>query len=373
MYSERPRLVTPAKKLRVLHLGSCPATNRGARANLLTIHERLLARGHESSVIDLTPYHHVKQRGVYYPRSTFHLARFLLDVPADVVHLHIGSELNIAKLALAAMVNRLPEARKACTLHLGGHFYPNRRLGGSRWGATGRVLRNFDMLIVVNPEIASFVERVGVRPERVHLITPFPRLRVSEGVTLPDEMESFCRRHTPLMVSVGEFEPESNLPAHFDILSKVRERYPSAGLIVAGEGGLHFNHAYARALHQDSNHIELAGALSRAAVSELIQRANVLLATSHFDSDSFPIHEARKANTQVVATYLPTQENVEIAALKVLRSLQIPRPQYEDAPAALTDGVDDVIRLYKQMAAKRDELTVPMQTGYEWPSIGWGL
>ena len=47
--------------------------------------------------------------------------------------------------------------------------------------------------------------------------------------------------------------------------------------------------------------------------------------------------------------------DVEAASLQVLRSLQIPRPQYEEASAALTDGVDDVIRLYKQLAAKPDE------------------
>jgi hypothetical protein len=64
--------------------------------------------------------------------------------------------------------------------------------------------------------------------------------------------------------------------------------------------------------------------------------------------------------------------DVEIASLEVLRSLQIARPQYEDAPAALTDGVDDVIRLYKQMAATRAE-TAPLGAAYEWPSIGWGL
>jgi hypothetical protein len=64
--------------------------------------------------------------------------------------------------------------------------------------------------------------------------------------------------------------------------------------------------------------------------------------------------------------------DIEIAALQVLRSLQIAKPQYEDAPPALSDGVDDVIRLYKQMAAQQQE-GLPMQAAYEWPSIGWGL
>ena len=118
---------------------------------------------------------------------------------------------------------------------------------------------------------------MGIAANRTHLITPFPRLRVSESVTLSDEIETFCRQHTPLIASVGDFEPGSDLTKQFDILSKVRERYPSAGLLAIGTGTLHFKYMYARTLHQDCNHIELTGPLSEAATSELIQRANVLL------------------------------------------------------------------------------------------------
>jgi glycosyltransferase involved in cell wall biosynthesis len=381
IYSEKPAPVTKAKKLRIIQLGSYPTVNRGARSNLLTIHERLQARGHESVVIDLTPYHRVQQPGVHYPRSTVELARLLLDIPADVVHLHIGSALTLGKLALAAIANKLPEAKKVCTLHLGGHFSPKKGLNAWRWGLTSLVLRQFDTMIAVNPETASFFERVGIAANRMHLITPFPRLRVSESVTLSDEIETFCRQHTPLIASVCDFEPGSDLTKQFDILSKVRERYPSAGLLAIGSGTLHFKYMYARTLHQDCNHIEFTGALSEAATSELIQRANVLLHSGDNGADLFAVQEARKANTPLVSTnqgprraaaYLSAAGDVEAASLQVLRSLQIPRPQYEDAPAALTDGVDDVIRLYKQLAAKPDD-PAPLQAAYEWPSIGWGL
>jgi glycosyltransferase involved in cell wall biosynthesis len=380
-YSEKRAPFVKAKKLRIVQLGSYPPPNRGARSNLLTIHERLQARGHESVVIDLTPYHHVKQPEVHYPRSTFELARLLLEISADVVHLQIGSALTIPKVALAAIVNKLPGAKKVCTLHLGGHFYPKKGLCAWRWGATGMVLRQFDTLIAINPEIAAFFERLRVPANRVHLITPFPRLRAAESVNLSDEIETFCRQHTPLIASVGQFDPGADLPKQFDILNKVRERYPSAGLIAIGSGSLHFEYTYARALHQDCNHIDLTGSLSEAATAELIHRANVLLQTESNDRDSFALREARNANTPVVATnhgprrgaaYLSAAGDVEMASLQVLRSLQIARPQYEDAPAALTDGVDDVIRLYKQLVARREE-PAPLHAAYEWPSIGWGL
>ena len=379
--SEKPGPFVKAKKLRVVQIGSYPASNRGARSNLINIHERLQARGHESIVIDLTPYHRVKQPGVQYPQTMMEVARLLLETPADVVHLQMGSALTVPKLALAAIVSKLPQAQKVCTLHLGGHFCPKKGLRGWRWGAKAMVLRRFDSVIAINPETADFFDSVGVRRERMHLITPFPRLRVAESVSLSDEVESFCRRHTPLIVSVGEFEPGYDLPKQFEILSKVRERYPSAGLIAIGSGNLQFKFNYARALHQDGNHIELTGTLPEAAVSELIQRANVLLHPNPDDRDDFAIQEAKKARTPVVGTdegprrgaaYLTAAGDVEMAALEVLRSLQIARPQYEDAPAALSDGVDDMIRLYKQLAVKQDEVA-PMRAAYEWPSIGWGL
>ena len=381
IYSENPGPFVKTKKLTVVQIGSYPASNRGARANLLNIHERLQARGHESVVIDLTPFHHMKQQGVHYPRTTLELVRLLREIPAHVVHLQMGSLLTMPKVALAALVSKLPQAKKLLTLHLGGHFCPKKGLRAWRWGATAAVLRRFDSVIAINPETANFFEHVGVRPERLNLITPFPRLRVAESVSLSDEVESFCRRHTPLIASMGEFEPGYDLPKQFDILNKVRERYPSAGLIAIGNGSLHFEFTYARALHQDGNHIELTGTLPKAAASELIQRANVLLRPNPEDQDAFAVQEAKRARTPIVGTdegprrpaaYQTLLGDVEIAALQVLRSLQLAKPQYEDEPPALSDGVDDVIRLYKQMAAKQREV-LPMPAAYEWPSIGWGL
>ena len=373
MYSEAAGPFARVKKLRVIQLGCYPALNRGARTNLLTIHARLQARGHESVVIDLTRHRRVKQPGICSPRSTLELVRRLYETPADVVHLHIGSALNLPKLALAAIVSRLPKAKTVCTLHLGGHFYPKKGLRARRWGATGLIMREFDTLVAINPEIASFFEHLGVRSNRVHLITPFPRLRLAESPTLSDEIETFCRVHTPLIASISAFEPSSQLPGQFDILSKVRERYPSAGLIAMGGGSLHVKYMYERALHRDFNHIELTGALPAAATGELIRRANVLLRTGDTEGDSSPIYEALKGGPPVVSTnssYRPG--DIEAIALEVLRSLQIARPQYEGASPALVDGADDVIRLYNQIAGRPVDVS-PLPAGYEWPSIGWGL
>jgi glycosyltransferase involved in cell wall biosynthesis len=380
--NEKAGNAAKTKRLRVVQIGSYPSSNRGARANLLTIHERLQARGHESIVIDLTPHHHVKQPGIYYPRTTRGLGRLLMEIPADVVHLQIGGALTIPKLVLAASVSKLPAARKICTLHLGGQLRSTKTLRAWRWGVTSMIMRRFDSLIAINPEVASFFEHLGVRANRMQRITPFPRLRVAESLSLSDEIEAFCRQHTPLIASVGEFEPGYDLPKQFDILNKVRERYPSAGLIAIGSGNLHFKFMYERALHQDCNHIELTGTLSEAATSELIQRANVLLHPNPEDTESFTLQEARKARTPVVGTdhgprraaaYLSALGDVEMASLEVLRSLQISRPQYEDVSAALSDGVDDVIRLYKQLAAATDEARSILPVAYEWPNIGWGL
>ena len=368
MYSEATGAFARLKKLRVIQLGSYPALNRGARANLLTIHARLQARGHESLVVDLTRHQRVKQPGVHSPQSPFDLVRILRNNPADVVHLHIGSALNLSKLALAAMVTRLSKAKTVCTLHLGGHFYPKKGLRGRHWGASGLILREFDTVVAVTPEIASFFERLGVMSNRVHLITPFPRLRVADSLTLSEEIETFCRAHTPLIASISAFEPGSELPGQFDILSKIRERYPSAGLIALGDGSLRVKYMYERALHRDFNHIELPGALSAAATGELLRRANVLLRAGDADIDLSPLDETLKISLPVV---LGPADN-EACALQLLRSLQVARAQYEGASPALVDGADDVIRLYKQMAGRPIQ-TIPLPAGYEWPSMGWGL
>jgi glycosyltransferase involved in cell wall biosynthesis len=374
-HSKAEEPVAQAKKLRVIQLGSYPASNRGARANLLTIHERLQTRGSESALIDLTGYRRVKQPGVYFPYSTYELLRLIRKKRADVVHLHIGSALTFGKLALAAMVSRLPDAKKVLTLHLGGHFFPSKGERARRWGWTGWILRRFDTLIAINPEGASFFESMGVPAERIQLITPFPRLRVAASITLSDELEVFCRQHTPLIASVGEFEPGSDLAMQFDLLSKVRERYPSAGLIAMGDGSQRFKYLYEQGMHQDSNHIALPGLLPGATAREVISRANVLLRTAENGGDSLA-HESFNTGTPIVSLDGGVRSvglgEVEIAALRVLRSLQVTRLPHEDAPAALSDGADDLIRLYKQLTSASPG-AAPLPAGYEWPSVGWGL
>jgi glycosyltransferase involved in cell wall biosynthesis len=382
IYSETPApLPVKTSKLRVVQLASYPFANRGARSNVLTLHQRLLARGHDSVVIDLTPHQRTEQPGVHHPRTYRELAVLLRDTPADLLHLHMGGVLNFRKLALAAIVNKLPAAKKVCTLHLGGQDKPKKSLQARPWGLTAAILRKFDSVIAINPEVANFLDDIRIPSERRHFITPFPRLRVGESIGLTRDVEAFCRRHTPLIASAGEFEPGYDLPKQFDILSRVRERYPSAGLIAIGSGNLHLKFNYLRALHRDGNHIELTGTLSEAAASELLQRANVVLHPNPDDTSSFAVQEAYKTRTPVVGTdegprrsaaYLSAVGDVETAALQVLRSLQITRPQYEDASAALSDGVDDVIRLYKQLSIKTEEANLA-PAGYEWPSMGWGL
>ena len=104
-----------------------------------------------------------------------------------------------------------------------------------------------------------------------------------------------------------DFEPGSELLKQFDILSKVRERYPSAGLLAIGSGNLHFEFMYQCALHQDCNHIELTGTLSEAAAAELLQRANVLLQTNPIDSDS-PDDYRRRAEGMYAGGCAPTTD-----------------------------------------------------------------
>ena len=221
-HSEKPGPLARAKKLRVVQLGWYPSPNRGARAHLFSIHDRLLSRGHESLIVDLTPHQRVRQPGVVYPRTIGQLKRILTENPADLMHLQFGSPLTWRKLALGAFVAKLPATKKVCTLHLGGQTTPQKTLRASPWGATAMLFRHFDGLIAINPEIAAFYQHLGIPSNRLHVITPFPRLRVAESVSLSDEIEAFCRQHTPLIASAGEFEPGYDLPKQFDILSAMK-------------------------------------------------------------------------------------------------------------------------------------------------------
>jgi len=271
--------------------------------------------------------------------------------------MHLGGDISNRLVALAAYVNALPGKRTVLTLHSGGYPTSPQARETRRVKMIYAVLRHFNALVGVNPELKTFLANSGIAAERVHKIEPFPHLsRLKAGGASDPRLESFCSNKKPLLVSVGLLEPEYDLPLQFKVLRQVRETFPEAGLLMIGSGSLKDELIRLIALEPSNERILLAGDVPHASTIEVIRRADVLLRTTLYDGDAISVREALQLGTPVVATdngmrpanvHLAPIGDADAVASQVLKILATPRAQrVGPIGEPERDGIDETLELY---------------------------
>jgi glycosyltransferase involved in cell wall biosynthesis len=257
--------------------------------------------GHFCAVINLTRFRAADGDDVYYPQSAPQVPRLLWRLRPDVIHLHIGGDLTPRLLALCLVCAGIPHSKSVLTSHSGG--YPSSPQGRSArpFSLRGVVFRRLDRIIAVNREIEAMFCRFGVAPGRVRLIPPHGAPPLSD-VSCPERLARFIASHRPFLLTVGLLEPEYDLPLQIEVLGKVRERHPSAGLVIAGAGSL--EPALHALISQTpwGEHVLLWGDMPHAVTLRSIADCDVLLRTTHYDGDSVAVREALALGAPVIAT-----------------------------------------------------------------------
>lgn len=289
--------------MRVLQLGPYPPPHGGVQSNLMAIRTFLLRQGILCAVINITRHRRPDGDKVYYPKTAAGLMRLLLQLDYDILHLHIGGMLSRRLLGLGLVCTLLPGSKSVMTFHSGG--YPSTPEGKAIGpnSLAGFVLRRFDGVIGVNPEIVAFLERLGVPPTRTRLIYPHSFLSEEQlSPALPEPLASFFTVHNPVLISVGLLEPEYDLPLQIAALGQVRQRSPDAGLLLIGSGSLEQDLRDKIHVQPFAQHILLSGDVPHAWTMQAISRANVMLRTTLYDGDAVSVREALHVGTPVIAS-----------------------------------------------------------------------
>jgi glycogen synthase len=260
-----------------------------------------LKHGIPCSVINITRHRQLDADNVYYPKGPAHLIQLLGRIEFDLLHLHVGGMLSNRLLALSLICARWPGKKSVMTFHSGG--FPSTPEGQAlgRSSFAGFVLRSFDGIIGVNEEIIDFLGRLGVRPGRARLISPYAFLG-ADGSALPPTLENFFASHDPVLTSVGLLEPEYDLPLQIDALTPIRQRFPRAGLLMIGSGSLESSLREKIAASPSAAHIWLPGDVPHALTIQAMQRSRVMLRTTLYDGDALSVREALQLGTPVIAT-----------------------------------------------------------------------
>jgi glycosyltransferase involved in cell wall biosynthesis len=350
--------------MRVIQLGPFPPPHGGVQTNLVAIRDHLRAHGHGAGVVHLSRHRKADADEVYYPKTALATAQVLLTQPADILHLHIGGQLNNRLLALCLFCVMMPGRKSVLTFHSGG-FCSSPEGQAIHPGSKASILfRRLDAIIAVNQQIKDFfIERCGVPERRVHLISPHASARAAGD--LPTDLQEFFDAHDPLLLSVGLLEPEYDLPVQIETLGRIRETHPQAGLLMIGSGSLEAELRARIAGQPYASHLLLAGDVPHQATLRAIHECRMLLRTTHYDGDALSVREALESGTPVIATdngmrpagcHLipapPSREPLREQIEAVLASAPVVDSGTKNLEAGIgTQNLDAVLDLYQSLLA----------------------
>ena len=288
--------------MKVVQLGPYPPPHGGVQTNLVAIREHLRRAGHECAAINLTRFRRQDGDGVYYPAGALALARLLWRLPADIVHLHFGGDLTPRLLGLLLLCTLLPGRKTVLSFHSGG--YPSSPAGRTARPGTlrGFLFRRLDGVIAVNAEIAALFRTFGVRAERIRTILPFVVTPPDAAIPMPQRLADFFAAHQPLLLTVGLLEPEYDLAMQIDVMGEIVQRFPRAGLVIAGAGSLEEDLRRQIAAVPHGEHVLLYGDMPHPVTMRATLECDALLRTTLYDGDSVSVREALYLGTPVIAT-----------------------------------------------------------------------
>jgi len=290
-------------RFQVLQIGPYPPPHGGVQTNLVAIFHYLRARGIHCRVINLTRYRQPDTDALFFPHSALRTLALILELPRDVIHIHIGGNPTFRLLVLCLVCCSLPGTKTVLTFHSGGYPTSPAGLAASPRSLIGFVLRRFDRLIGVNPALTTFfVRQLGAAPNRVRLIEPHALLSEVPAITFPNKMEQFFASHQPVMISMGWFEPEYDFALQIRALGPVREMFPTAGLLILGQGRLGPDLRAQAAATSYASDVLMPGDVPHELALACVARSDIFLRTTLYDGDSISVREALHYGTPVIAS-----------------------------------------------------------------------
>ncbi|HEV3333105.1 MAG TPA: glycosyltransferase family 4 protein [Bryobacteraceae bacterium] len=346
--------------MNVLQMGPYPPPHGGVQTNLVAIRKYLLERGIGCPVINLTRFRRQERDDIYYPQTAFGVARLLVQLNYDLIHLHVGGDLSPRHAGVMLLGSSIPRKRIVFTFHSGG--YPSSEAGRRAQPASlrGVALRRMDGIIAVNQELVEMFQRFGVAQKRIRLIPPHA-VETTGHAALPDSIAAFYKEHDPMLVTVSGLEREYDLPLQIEALGKLRLSFPRIGLAIIGGGS---QEAAIRRLIDAKPYrgdLLLSGDLDHEIALEGIRAGTLFLRTTWYDGDSISVREALHLGTPVVTTdngMRPTGVHLvpksDLDALCRTVETVLRRPVSPRAVgAAGTENLDAVFRFYTDLLGEK--------------------
>ena len=341
--------------MQILQFGVFPPPEGGVQTNVKDIRDYLRLKNIRSGVVHLSRHRQADSDDVFYPKTSLAVMRVALSFPASVWHFHLGGNVTRALLGLYSFGTSVPGKKTVLTFHSGG--YPSSPDAKRSHPLRDFLFRRFDRIVAVNGEIVEMFTRMGVGREKIHLIPPFALPSEPPPAEIPAAILAFMQSHSPLLVSVAGLEPEYGIALQIDSMPGILERFPNAGLVVAGGGSLEAELRSYLASKSYAASIMLCGNVPRPATLNIMTRSDVCLRTTWYDGDAVSVREALQFNVPIIASdngmrppgvhLIPARDSQALidAVLQILAAPKQPRI----ARPGTFENMDRVLELYREL------------------------
>lgn len=345
--------------MHVLQLGPYPPPEGGISRNMLAIRDAVRRRGDTCSIVATSRSSSFDgDPDVYHPGSAAALLALLRSLKFDILHLHIGGDVNKRVLGLAFAATFFGRGKCILTLHSGAYPLTDVAKNASSRSIRGRIFRRFERVIAVNGSIADVFRRYGVDSQRISVIPPFSPKLPDPGVTVPAYIVEFSKNHSPLLLSVGGLEKDYDPLFQIAAMKHILGEYPNGGLLLVGDGSMRPEVEDATAKSGYADAIYIAGNVEHGVVLHLINDADVMLRTTLFDGDAISVREALFLGTPVIATENGMRPDgvhlIEIgdteALLREINSIAASGKKETSSLTPDTSNIDAVLGLYDELA-----------------------
>ena len=321
----------------------------------------LLDSGHRVSRVAITKSGAVDLPDTYYPDGPISVLRRVRSLNADVLHLHVGGDLN-SRLEAMIIALSLLGAPVVMTLHSGGFPSSEKALRARPRSITGIALRRLKAFIGVNSEIAASAIPFGVMADKCLVIKPHSKVQPHDVANdIPAHLTKFYLAHDPVLISVGGLELEYGLHLQIEAMPLVRQTYPQAGLVLVGSGSLRVDLQNRVAESSLQDHVAIVGDLPRAQTLRAISEATMMLRTTSYDGDAMSIREALQLGTEVLASKtalrpagvkLLNELSVDALSRQICDLLSLQCNTQTDSTVETPDEMQIIISLYGAVSSK---------------------
>lgn len=196
-----------------------------------------------------------------------------------------------------------------------------------------RLLRRLRGVVAVSEPVREELLRRKVKRERVVIIHNGIRDWTRQAGTAIDIAPS---RFAPTLLMVGRLIREKNTALALDLLARVRERYPTAGLVVAGDGPLRSSLEEKARTLGIAEWVQFLGFVED--VRGLLSRCDCFLLPSSTEGMPNALLEAMAAAAPIVATQVG---GIPAAITDGVEGLLVPPGDTERLSAAVSRVLDD--------------------------------